>query len=34
LFAKTRSYQPITQTINYVECHDNETLFDVLKGDF
>jgi len=34
LFAKTNQYLPITQSINYVECHDNETLFDLVKGDF
>jgi pullulanase len=34
LFAKTNFYLPITQSINYVECHDNETLFDFLHEDF
>ena len=34
IFSKTSSYLPVTQSINYVECHDNETLFDSLHGDF
>ncbi len=34
VFAKTDAYLPITQSINYVECHDNETLFDELGGHF
>lgn len=34
LFNKTNNYLPITQSVNYVECHDNETLFDALHGDF
>ena len=34
LFEKSNGYLPITQSINYVECHDNETLFDALHGDF
>lgn len=27
-------YLPFKQSINYVECHDNETLFDFLDGNF
>ena len=34
LFAKTNFYLPVSQSINYVECHDNETLFDFLHEDF
>ena len=34
LFAKTNFYLPVHQSINYVECHDNETLFDYLNEDF
>ncbi len=34
ILSKTNRYLPIAQSINYVECHDNETLFDALHGDF
>ena len=34
MLAKRNQYISLTQSVNYTECHDNETLFDFLEGDF
>jgi pullulanase len=34
MLSKRNQYLSLTQSINYVECHDNETLYDFLAGDF